>query len=191
MRHSKNLLFVMLTLIIAGVASRWFNVEIGVFHLVPVGAFALIGGYVIKQRHLAVLVPVLTMLISDVIIELTGGNGFYDWSQPFVYFGMAIFALLGVGMKKNKPLTVLGHTVLGSMLFWIISNFGVFVAGYYGFSFQGLMQTYTMALPFLKNDYYASSLFFNPLLVNVVVAQVAFGVYAYTSAKAVKLANNA
>lgn len=175
MHISNQQIITIISLIAAGVLCRLINLELGVFHIVPIGALALMGGYALKNKYMAILVPILTMFASDIVLQLTAGNGFYDLSQPFVYVGMAIFALLGSNMKQNAPAKVLGNTLLGSAAFWIISNLGVFAAGYYGYSFSGLTQTYTAALPFLKSD--SAMLFFNPILVNIIVAQIIFAVY--------------
>lgn len=176
--------FTLAALIIAGILCRTLNFEIGDFHIVPVGALALFGGFSLRNRYLSILVPVLTMFISDLYLELTQpGFGFYGISQLFVYSGMATFAILGNGMQSTKPLSVLGRTLSGSLLFWIISNFGVYLGGYYGYTFSGLVTTYVMALPFRQNDAYSNLLFFNIILVNVAVAQVIFATYQYAFSK--------
>ena len=176
--------FTLAALIITGILCRTLNFEIGDFHIVPVGALALFGGFALRNRYLSILVPVLTMFISDLYLELTQpGFGFYGISQLFVYSGMATFAILGNGMQSTKPLSVLGRTLSGSLLFWIISNFGVYLGGYYGYAFSGLVTTYVMALPFRQNDAYSNLLFFNIILVNVAVAQVIFAAYQYAFSK--------
>ncbi len=184
--------FTLGVLILAGILCRTLNFEIGDFHIVPIGALALFGGYALRNRYLSILVPVLTMFISDLYLEVTQpGFGFYDISQVFVYLGMASFAVLGCGMKSGRPLPVLGYTLTGSLVFWIVSNLGVYLAGYYGYSFSGLVTTYVMALPFRQNDAYSNLLFFNIILVNVAVAQVIFAAYHYAlsrNSRAVKAA---
>ncbi|OJU76305.1 MAG: hypothetical protein BGO09_15265 [Bacteroidetes bacterium 47-18] len=184
--------FTLGVLILAGILCRTLNFEIGDFHIVPIGALALFGGYALRNRYPSILVPVLTMFISDLYLEVTQpGFGFYDISQVFVYLGMASFAVLGCGMKSGRPLSVLGYTLTGSLVFWIVSNLGVYLAGYYGYSFSGLVTTYVMALPFRQNDAYSNLLFFNIILVNVAVAQVIFAAYHYAlsrNSRAVKAA---
>ncbi len=176
--------FTLGVLILAGILCRTLNFEIGDFHIVPVGALALFGGYALRNRYLSILVPVLTMFISDLYLEVTQpGFGFYGISQVFVYLGMAAFAVLGSGMRSGKPLPVLGYTLSGSLVFWIVSNLGVYLGGYYGYSFNGFMTTYLMALPFRQNDTYSNLLFFNIILVNIAVAQVIFGTYQYALSK--------
>jgi hypothetical protein len=177
MKNSKNIIAILIALVVLGVVLRLVNLQLGVFHIVPIGAFALMAGYISKNKLNALLVPMLTMLISDIILQLTSGNGFYDISQLFVYAGMAVFPLMGGLIKSNKPIPVLGTTLGASMIFWIISNVGVFFTGMYGFSASGFVNTFIMALPFLKNDYYATLLFFNPILINTIVAPIIFMAY--------------
>lgn len=168
-------------LIAAGIICRIANFELGTFHIVPLGAFALMAGYATKNKLMAILVPILTMLATDIYLEIANGSGFYDISQPFVYIGMALFAVLGTNMKKNSLGTVLGNTIAGSLGFWIISNLGVFAAGYYGYSITGLGQTFAAAIPFLKAD--SAMFFFNPILVNIIVGIILFETYKVVQTK--------
>lgn len=179
MQSKNQQIITIISLVAAGIICRLTNLELGAFHIVPIGAFALLAGYATKNKIVASLVPILTMLLTDIFLEVTSNIGFYDISQLFVYLGMASFALIGASINKNKPATILGATLLGSLGFWIISNLGVFAAGYYGYSFAGLTQTFIAALPFLKSE--SAMLFFNPILVNIIVAQIAFGVYRWSS----------
>jgi hypothetical protein len=53
---------------------------------------------------------------------------------------------------KRTPLRVMGASLSASMIFFLISNFGVWaVSGMYGKSFADLLLCYTAGLPFLGN----------------------------------------
>lgn len=142
-------------LILAAVAARIVNAEAHLYNLAPVAALSLFSGAVLKNKSYAYLIPLAAYFISDLYFQVTAGTGFYGISQFFVYGGMALVALLGTRMGQPKALKVFGFSIAGSLLFWIISNFGVFVGGYWGTGLKGFTTTYLMALPFLyqKRNY--------------------------------------
>ncbi len=126
----------------------------------PIAAIALFGG-VYFSKKIAIILPVLAMLISDVFI------GFYDFKiMAAVYGSFVLCAVLGFWLKNHKKWhTVLGTAILSSVLFFLITNFAVWAfTPWYAKTFSGIIQNYTMALPFFKNsllgDIFYSSVFF-------------------------------
>lgn len=114
----------------------------------PIGAIALFGALYLPKKY-AIIVPLLAMLVSDLFI------GFYSWQIMLaVYGGFALMGGIGLLVRKNKKFsTVLGGTLLGSILFFLITNFAVWAFGtMYMHNFAGLMQSYIMAIPFFKNS---------------------------------------
>jgi hypothetical protein len=118
----------------------------------PVTAIALFAGVYLNKKY-AFIIPVIAMLISDAFI------GFYSGIQ-WVYGSFILIALIGLWLKHRienagagkKTAYVAGTTIVASVLFFIITNFGVWISGMlYEMSFKGLIQCYTMAIPFFKN----------------------------------------
>ena len=64
---------------------------------------------------------------------------------------MALIALIGLWVRKNKSFaTIAGSSLLSSVLFFLVSNFGVWaVQNMYPHTFAGLIECYMMAIPFL------------------------------------------
>jgi hypothetical protein len=113
-----------------------------------VGAIALLAGSIWGFSALAFLVPVLAMLVTDFILGMHS-------TMMFVYGAFAITVILGsVLLSKNaRGIKLFGITLLTSIIFYLISNFGVwFVGGFYTGDLKGLVECYIMALPFLKNQ---------------------------------------
>jgi hypothetical protein len=87
--------------------------------------------------------------------------GFY-WQ----YVSYAIIALAGIFLKNRvTPLNVLGASLSSSMLFFFISNFGVWLnSGLYPFTFAGLVKCFVLAIPFfgatMLGDLFYSTLMF-------------------------------
>jgi hypothetical protein len=113
----------------------------------PVMAIALAGGVYLDKR-LALIIPLAALIISDMFI------GFHN-TIFFVYGSFLIIGFLGLWLKSHKkPFTILGTTLFGSTIFFIITNFGVWLTGggwFYPKTWQGLVECYTLAIPFFRN----------------------------------------
>jgi hypothetical protein len=172
-----------IALVLVAVASRILNAEMHWYHFGPMVAMSLFSGSVLKNKSVAFILPLAAFFLSDLYLQLVHHNGFYGVSQYFVYGGMAMVVALGFLMKNISVGRVLGFTIGGSLLFWLVSNFGVFVSGYYGGGLQGLTATYVAAIPFY--DANATDLFFNAFVGDLLCSGVLFGAYALLKNKVV------
>lgn len=163
-------------LIVFAIVFRLISAEMSWFNVAPLVGIALLSGHLFKRAAIAFLIPLAIYFASDLFIEIVRGEGFYGISQYFVYGGMALIALLGSNIKKIKALPLIGYAISGSLLFWIISNLGVFMAGFYGYSFAGLVQTYLMAIPFYSPM--GSEMFFNAIIGDVLFTSAIFASYS-------------
>ena len=129
------------------------------YNFTPIGALALFGGRFIRNKLYAFGVPVLAMLLSDLVI------GFHN-TMVFVYG--AFLLILGVGVflrRYSNYLSVVPAAFVSSLVFFIVSNLGVwFVGGLYTKSLEGLVQCFVAALPFYHwtlagNFFYAGAFF--------------------------------
>jgi hypothetical protein len=174
-RNYTNILIAGSLILIAALA-RIVNREIGDLHnLAPVAALGLFSGAIIKNKRIALLLPLTAMFLSDFYFQLFGTiqymvdgqmvtmKGFYGQEQIWVYGAMALVTVLGMFMGTVKTVKVLGFSLTSSVLFFLVSNFGIFLAGYWGTGIDGLTTTYTMALPFFRNTV-VSDLLGNALL---------------------------
>lgn len=144
-----------LTLILIGVVLR---VIPHTANFAPVGAIALFAGAILAWR-IALWLPLAVMVASDLIIGLHPLVGF-TWGA------FALITLIGVALRKSsKWLLIPIGALASSLLFFVISNFGVWVEGkLYPHTWQGLTDCFIMALPFfratLTSDLLFSGLFF-------------------------------
>lgn len=183
MKRNTNILLAIALLILA-ITMRIVNHEMHVYNLAPVAALGLFCGAVMKDKRMAFLFTILAQLVSDVYIEMfTTWKGFYGIEQYFTYAGMVLVTFLGTKMGQPKPLKVAGYSLGGTALFWVVSNFGVWVAIQtgvdlygYGSGLKGLATTYLMALPFYSK--YGTTLFFNSFAGDLVFSFALFGLYA-------------
>ena len=106
----------------------------------PVTAIALFGGLYFSSRKMTYLVPIFIMALSDVFL------GFHPISL-FVYTAFLLVSFIGTQTNKPSIYTIL----LGSLSFFIVTNFGVWLIGYPK-TWTGLIECYTLALPFFRNS---------------------------------------
>lgn len=164
-------------LVLLAVISRIINTETHWYGFAPIVAISLFSGAILKNKTYAYLLPLCAYLLSDLFLQFfTSTQGFYGISQYFVYGAMVLVVLLGTRMKQPKALNILGFSIGGSLIFWIVSNLGVFFAGYYGLDFHGFMTTYLMAIPFYTPT--GSSMFLNAFAGDLMFSGVLFGLYA-------------
>ena len=124
----------------------------------PIIAMGLLGGAYLQNRSLAVCIPICAMFLSDLFLGFHG-------TVYFVYCSLLLVTILG--MLLIKKITIKNCTAAalsGSFLFFIITNFGVWLtSGYYPKNIEGIIACYTMALPFLGNTL-AGSLFYSAIM---------------------------
>ena len=123
-------------------------------NVAPITALALFGGVYLDKKH-TFIVPIAAMLISDYFI------GFYS-GMVWVYLSFIAIGFLGLWLRKDHTIgKTIGVTVTGSILFFIVTNFGVWTSSLaaYPHNIVGLMQCYAAAIPFFRNTL-AGDLFF-------------------------------
>lgn len=94
---------------------------------------------------------VLSFFITDIFF------GFHSL-QLFTWGSVIVIGYMSQYFLKNLKSRIIG-TFLGSLTFFLISNFGVFALGSYGYSFQGFLTCYYLALPFFTNTVVSTFIF--------------------------------
>jgi hypothetical protein len=89
-------------------------------------------------RYLPVLI--ISFILTDLVIGFHGVT-FFTWGSVIV---------IGLGSKffTKSIYSRISGSLLGACIFFIITNFGVWSLGSYGYTFQGLLLSYTLAIPF-------------------------------------------
>lgn len=112
----------------------------------PVAASALFAGYMLRNRLLALAVPLGAMLLSDLLI------GFHDWRvMAVVYAAIALPVFAAPLLRRlGVPLMLVPAALAGSLVFFATTNFAVWAfSGMYSMDAAGLLKCYVAALPFL------------------------------------------
>ena len=142
------------------------------YNFTPLIAVTLLSSHAISNRILALLVPLMGFWLSDLFMNNIVYSGYYS---NFTIFNSGMIwtygAIILVGLMGSSFIKTIssGKVVLaslsGSTIFYIISNFGVWaLSPMYAKSAAGLIQCYSLALPFygtsLIGDLLYSSLLF-------------------------------
>ena len=99
-------------------------------------------------------IVLISYAITDLII------GFHSVTL-FTWGSVVLIGLISRNFVKNISSRILG-SLLGACIFFIITNFGVWSLGYYGYNLNGLITCYTLAIPFFAYSL-ISTLFFSSI----------------------------
>ena len=131
----------------------------------PIIAVAIMSGYFFRNIYLSFAILLISMLLADAFI------GFYS-NMLFVYLSLLliVFIFHKISEKMNfKNLFICGF--IASLIFFIISNFGVWVLGSPGVldlpyekNLNGLVECYILAIPFFGNTFLSTLIFSYPAI---------------------------
>lgn len=126
-------------------------------NVTAVGAMALFAGAYFQDRKLAYAIPLITMFATDLII------GFHRIMIP-VYISFVITVFIGTLIRERKTfLTIAAGSLASSILFFLITNLPFWFGNRYPWNFAGILESYTLSLPFLRNTV-IGDLAFNAIL---------------------------
>ena len=159
-------LLVLVGMILAAAASRLIPHPP---NFAPIGAMALFGGACFAHRRAAFVVPLTAMFLSDLAIGVLSGSLSLGLHRliPVVYGSFALIVCLGFWLRRRrKAVPIAGAALASSVLFFVLTNFGVWALGsWYPKTWEGLVACYVAAIPF----------FHNTLLGDAVYSTVLFG----------------
>jgi hypothetical protein len=147
-KYTKNTIFI-ICLIVLAFGWRIINHN---YQFAPnlelVTAVSVLSAIIFGWR-IALIVPITTMIISDIII----GNSsifIFTWGS-FAIIGLSAVVLRKLNTKpKIQILSSVGFAVASTFLFFVITNFGVWLQGWYPMTWAGLVDCFVMAIPFYR-----------------------------------------
>ncbi len=150
---------------------------------------ALLGGAYYRKRIMAYLVPIFSLYISDFVLNNFVYRSFFPDNEGLVWFSdfmiytylgtLGIVVLGSLILNKVSLPRMIGGALAGTVLFFLVSNFGVWIAptSLFPKSIAGLMSCYTAGLPFLQTS----------LIGNLVFTLVLFTGYEVLTQKNISL----
>ena len=165
---SKPRFVVLACMILAAAASRLIPHPPNV---ASITAVALFGGAYLSDKRLAFLVPMTALFLSDLVL------GLYSHMEV-IYGSFALVVCLGLLLRRRRtPLAIAGAALAGSIVFFAITNFGVWVFGsLYPKTTAGLLTCYVAAVPFFQNTLVGDALYTAVLFGGFALAEKRFPV---------------
>lgn len=152
-------------------------------NVTALGATALLAGFKVRSKTLALVIPLAAMIISDYVI---GFHNTMIWSYlGFSAVVIGSWGLIALAKKfswtrlsdlnlttSTGAMTVIGGAAFSSTLFFLISNLGVWMStSLYTKTAAGLAQCYFMALPFWWNQFLGDTAYFGGFLALLALLQ--------------------
>jgi len=109
------------------------------------------------QRYIFILL--LSFIFSDILI------GFHN--TIFFTWGSILIIGLGSTIFKKSLLSRFFGSFIGASIFYLITNFGVWANGLYGYTINGLIYSYILAIPFFGYTL-ISTLIFSTLIETII-----------------------
>lgn len=203
--RESSLIVEVLSIVLIGILSRVFPHP---YNFTPVIAISLFSGFYFSRFIVGASVAVLIIFISDIFINnffYSLGDGFtvfysgFFWqyfAYIFIVFLSKVLTVVYESLKtsfesrkhlKGSSLKLASVGILGSLVFFVITNFGVwFTSSIYERSLTGLVNCYTAGLPFLSGTVFGT-LFYGCLFFGVSLFMS--GQYFWTTAPASVLNN--
>jgi hypothetical protein len=165
MKTSTPKLFIVLAIVITATVFRllphWPN-------FTPLAAIALLSGAYIRDKKLALLVPMLALFVSDLVTIqwlnpewLSVSEFFTSPGTIFIYAGFFLMTFIGFGLRKSvKAKNIAGSALACALIFFLLSNFGVWLINDLPKDMAGLLATYAQGIPFFGYDL-AGNLFYS------------------------------
>ena len=141
---------------------NYFKVSIGIFIALAASRFIPHPPNFTSLLALSFYVPALLGIRYLPLLVI----GFVFTDLVIGFHGVTLFTwgsviLIGLGSKfftKNIFNRISG-SMLGACLFFIITNFGVWTLGSYGYTFKGFVNCYTLAIPFFAYSLISTLIF--------------------------------
>ena len=141
---------------------KYFKISIGIFIALAASRFVPHPPNFTSLLALSFYVPVflgirfipalvVCFIISDYFI------GFH-LVTPFTWGSVILIGLVSKYFNKNTVNRIIG-ALSACLIFFIITNFGVWSLGSYGYNFEGLLLCYTLAIPFFANNVVSTLIF--------------------------------
>ena len=165
MKLSKHTLISFLLLIV--IAAIYRAIPGRPWGFAPQFAMAIFGGAILKDKKMAFILPIFSLLVSDCLYQvlysygLTEIQGFYG-GQVENYLLFTSLTVVGFYINAKNIPSIIKGSLASPSLFFILSNLFVWI-GNGGFqrgkTLTGFIQTYIDGIPFYVNSVLATMVF--------------------------------
>ncbi len=157
----------------------------------PIAAMTLFAAAYLPSRRWSLLLPLMAMFLSDIVMYATKDAAFVNQAisnMVVVYSTFAVIALMGQWLRRRVTVgRVIGTTLGGSAVFFLITNFGAWLSlsqplsatepATYARTLNGLVNCYFAGVPFFQGTFagdvvYSAALFGGLALLEQFVPQI-------------------
>ncbi len=170
---SARFIFIISIIVIAALLRIFIDIP----NVTPIAALAIFGGAYLGRKHLAFLIPLAALFVTDIFL------GFYHIEVMLpVYLCFVISVFIGIQLRKRmNAMNVVMASLISSIVFFVVTNFFVWLSGSiveYTMSFSGLMLCYAKAIPFYRFEVLGTLAYTLIFFVSFYFAQQRFPVLA-------------
>lgn len=172
--NKQSLFFAILVIGITTVVKLICSPLLSLSGFTAVISVSLFAGLVIKDKSIAFLFPLLSLFISDVLVQIFYKAGWFPFAgfyqdQIINYLLFILLTGLGILLKNFRTAGMVCAIILGPVLFFFISNYLVWLTQgvqlTYSKDFNGLLACYTAGIPFYKNSLVSTIIFLPSFMV--------------------------
>jgi hypothetical protein len=141
---------------------NYLKISVGIFLMLAASRFIPHPPNFTSLLALSFYIPALigTRYIPALIISFIITDFFIGFHSLALFtWGSVIVIGLGSKFFISSIFTRISGALLGACLFFIITNFGVWSLGSYGYTFEGLLICYTLAIPFFVHTIISTFIF--------------------------------
>ncbi|WP_428235124.1 DUF6580 family putative transport protein [Gracilimonas sp.] len=151
------------------------------YNFAPIGAMSIFGAAYFTDKKFSFLVPLFAMFISDLLVNnllyanFYGGFTLFTPGFYWMYGAIALIVVAGIFiLKKVNTTTVIAGSLSASVIFFLVTNFGVWLSNpMYPQGIEGLLMSYTAGIPF----------FHYTVIGDLFYSGVMFGAFEYAKTK--------
>lgn len=136
----------------------------------PIEAIALFAGVFFTSGIARILLPLAALYITDLILNNTILRVYFTETEGFIWFSdymlwnaLSIIGIILIGyyLARKVSLSTIGvSAILASLLFFFISNIGVWISSpIYSKDLQGLYTCFLAAIPFFRTSVLSTLVF--------------------------------
>ncbi|MCY4130941.1 MAG: hypothetical protein OXG15_17090 [Gammaproteobacteria bacterium] len=145
------------------------------WNISPILPLCIFGAACYQSRSLVYVIPLAIYFLGDVGIWLITGQA--EWAfyptQPIVYLAVIFVTLWGLLLRHRRTIwRITGTGLAGAISFFIVSNLGSWFM-WYPLTWEGLVECYTLAIPFFRHTLLSMVVFLPILFSKVTLKPVA------------------
>ncbi|RYE02923.1 MAG: hypothetical protein EOP44_06745, partial [Sphingobacteriaceae bacterium] len=150
----RNSILILMILLAAAMRFVHLDNQLTWANFTPVGAVSLFGGAYFSDRKKAYLVPLLTLFLSDLLINYLYFHKFvwFYSSAIWVYISFALMVFIGTKITKINFANVIMASLAAVMVHWLLTDIDPWLHGtMYSTGLNGYFESLVAAIPFERS----------------------------------------